>query len=219
MTWKVMTVVLALAMGVGCRSANKVTEEDRVVLDQMLQAAELMKATMAAVTGDPTAVQKLNWLVYELTESGGVLQGNWGKPKEPVPLTPESAKVAREKAKGSHDVGFWAMLGGAVLTGLGLAVPVIRAVGKFIPGIGPIWSTVDGLILGAEKAMARLKAGGNEAAADVVSEALADAQKDPRVKAYVEKKLTAVKEKYSVDLTGILAPKPAAPPPEATAAK
>ncbi len=195
----ILACVLALVVGgMGCAAKNRVTEEDRVVLDHTGQIVALLAASMS---GAPAVA-----LLADAGANVDQLQANWGKPKEPVPYSPEAAKLAREKSKGSHDVGFWGWLMGAALGAGGLALTLARTVGQYIPGFGPVFAVVDKLLLGAETAMAKLKAGGNVEAAKDLAKTLAEVQaSNPAVKAYVDAKLPQIKEKYGVDLAGILA--------------
>lgn len=220
----VLIAVLVLAVGgAGCSKRSRVTEEDRVVVDMNVQIAEQdavdLHSLEASLGAYPEAYAAVKPAIAALTERNAdagenskQLRENWGAPKTPLPYTPENAKKARDASKKSHSTTFWGAVGAALLAGGGVALGLVRKFGRFIPGIGPIFEVGDKLIAGIEVFMAKRKAAGDvEAAKDLGRTLLELQEKDPKVKAYVQKRLEYVKQKYGIEVAKIL--EDALPPP------
>jgi hypothetical protein len=220
--WALVGALLLMSIA-GCSGMSAVTEEDRVVVDHSVQIARLQKAKLEVLAGiltnDPAralmALKEIEALTEDALANGEQLQRNWGPPKEPTPYSAEAAKQAREKSGGSHDVGFWSMLGGALLTGGAVALGIARKFGRFVPGFGPVFAALDTTISAVETFMQKKKASGD---VDVVAElrdTLQTAHEDANLRPYIDKVLGKAQEKLGVPVGAIL---PAAPPAAAPAA-
>lgn len=213
---KTVAILAALALvggGVlGCSTKSTVTEEDRVVLDMMVQISNaqiaIVSELMAGGAGNPAALSKalsdLQQINTDGLANGEQLMENWGPPKQAITYTTESAATARAASKKSHAGGFWAWMAAAAGTAGAVALGVARKFGRFIPGFGPIFEVGDKLLLGIEAWMEKRKAVGDAAAAGELATVLEQVQStDPKVKAWVEKQLESVKKRFGVDLAKI----------------
>jgi hypothetical protein len=205
-TMLAVTAVLVLGTwGAGCSAANKVTEEDRVVLDHIRQIAELQSAILAGMSeGNPIPPGKFSTfveLVSDVMAGTEALQSNWGPPKEPIPYSAEAAKLARERSRQSHQVGFWGWLAGVAIGAGGIALTMARLLGRFIPGFGPVFSVVESTMGAIEGWMQKQKSEGKPDIAGGLAIALEAAHRDAKVGAWVDAKLAKVKERLGVDLT------------------
>jgi hypothetical protein len=214
-----MTLPLVAFWGIGCGSVDKVTEDDRVVLDHIRQIGELQTAILSAFSaGGPipgAELASLLSLVADSTAGAETLQANWGPPKEPVPYSPEAAKLAREKSTGSHKVGFWGWLAGAALGAGGLALTVARMFGRFIPGFGPVFSVVESTMEAIENWMRKQKADGKADVAGGLAVVLEAAHKNAKVGAWVDAKLAKLKDRLGVDIAAISSTDPDGGTPKA----
>lgn len=136
-----LILILALGLGGGCASANdSVTDGDRQVVHQTLQAAALMRANVtlaiAFLTQDAPKVveavsvlRTMNQPAEDVHANVGQLAKNFGPPKEPLDYSPDASKAAREQSEKEHGepwwkVGLWGLLGVAV-TFVSSRVPVV----------------------------------------------------------------------------------------------
>lgn len=208
----ILSLCLALgAWGIGCSSSNRVTDEDRILVEYNRQMWFMGQALVASLVGNaPEAAAALSELSSGGLKLTGQLQKNWGKPKaDPPPYSPEELDKALAKSEKSH-VSWWYTAGAAVLGVLG-TLATVGKFARFIPGVGPYVELALKMVGGAERFMAKAKASGNggqEVAASLASELEALQKDNPKVKALADKLLARVKK----DIPPVVSTAPPASP-------
>lgn len=221
MKWLGLLGVLALVVGgqIGCAAQqDKVTEEDRVVVQYNHDAWLLVEQLLPALGTNPVAaVAALGSIVNAYGKPLALrMVKAWGPPKEaPPPISEESVKKAISDSEKAHQVPWWmAALGGAasaasVMLGLG------KVAARFIPGVSQYVTLAESAFAGVERFIQDRKAAGDLGAVNRVVTFLKSEQADPRLRTLAESTLHRVKQRLGVDGTENLdiPPAPANPPP------
>jgi len=198
-------VALAVLSIAGCTTKNTVTEEDRQGVDVERQIAESQDAELdrleAAVKEDPQVAAVAAPIVARMREKNNdskqianALQKNWGPPEKPVTYNHAETPGLIDRILKSHQVGFWAAVGGAFVSGALVLIGLARSpVAKMIPGIGTILTSLDSTFGAIEAWMKKMKEGGRPEVAAGLASVLEAAHEDAKVSPYVAKVLSKVK--------------------------
>ena len=130
MRWLFAVVIVALLMGFGCSSKDRVTEGDRELSAQNVGAAKVIQEK----TDDPAI--KAPARDVELNSEQQLK--NWGPPKAVKPYSAAASEESRKKSEKEHASPWWMIaltgiggfLAGAapiIMRGLGLVAPTFAA--------------------------------------------------------------------------------------------
>jgi len=218
-----IVAVMFLALG-GCVNRNTTTEEDREGVEVVSQITDSQDAELdrieLAVREDPSCFAKVAPQIKAMREKNHdarlvirQLQENNGKPERPVVYAHAEMPGLLDRMKRSHGVTFWGMIGGAVITGGGIALGIARKFGKFIPGFGPVFAALDTTMTAVEQFMQKKKEQGQVDVVNDLAGLLKAAHADANVGEFIDKKLAKVQEKLNIVTTADLeSPTPPASP-------
>ena len=206
--WCIILVLLPLSFG--CSPNDRVTEEDREAVDLQWQIADAQEAEMSrlatAIRSDPMMLQdpaaaftKLREMNNDAREIAKQLGRNFGPPDQPQIYSNAEMPGFLTRLKKSHEVGFWGMLGAAVLAGGATALGIARKFGKFVPGFGPVFAALDTTLEGVEKWMQKKKDGGKTDDVAELAAILKGLHSDAKVGTYIDKALGKVKDRLGIE--------------------
>ncbi len=200
--------IAAIALWAGCGpSHNTVEEADRQGIDtarQVLLAQDVELDRIEAAVDDKTPpLQKLTILaaVNGMREKNrdakaivDQLQTNFHPPQQPQAYTHAEVQSLLKRMHDAHEATFWAGVGSALLAGAGIVIAAARSpIAKMIPGIGTILTSLDGTMAAVETWMQKMKESGKPEVAEGLAGVLEAAHQDPRIGAYIDKKLGKIK--------------------------
>jgi len=205
-------LVLALALvggALGCGGAVKAEEPDLQLIDMNIQIGELQTAAWqyisAALSGDSAAlaIAKARLETFKQQNSDALensrqLQKVLGKPKEPTPYTPENAADRRKASDTAHSAGFWAWMGGAILTTATVLIGLAKSpLVKSIPFIGTAANVADAVVQGGEQFMDKMKQQGKPEIAAALAAEMVAVQAERNLVPATKKVLGHVKKRMS----------------------
>lgn len=197
---RLLCVVLALAVSAGCAT---VTEADRELNHQNVDAARVASALIAAGAADPTGtLAALGVILADVGKNSSQLQASLGgPPKAPKPYSTEESQKARDAAKASHETPWWKV----ALGGLGTFLVGLLTSGRlarffpFLAGpVGVALSVVtEGIARVREKAAAN---GGTITLPDLLTALKTVAEKDPKAHELIKAVAHKAEEKLGLHL-------------------
>lgn len=197
---RLLCVVLALTVGAGCAT---VTEADRELNHQNVDAARVASALIAAGAADPTGtLAALGVILADVGKNSSQLQASLGgPPKAPKPYSTEESQKARDAAKASHETPWWKVaLGGVGTFMIGLLTSGQLA--RFFPFLAGSVGTALALVTSGfarvrEKATAN---GGTINMVDLLSAMKTEAETNPKAHALIKDFAHKAEEKLGLHL-------------------